>query len=134
MKLALLGVVAVHHCDPVLMASSMSSAAKGDVLLVFSEHGQQPALQQLARQFHEDRGKVISVTRHTANPLRAHADFSLLISAHDERSHIEPLLYQSALQHLLDLIFVVLCEEGDDRLKRLGASVERIGNILAHSK
>lgn len=130
MKLALLGILSVHHSDPVLMTSSISTAAKGDVLLAFSEHGQQPALNQISRQFHEHHGKVISVTRHTANPLRAHAAFSLLISAHDEHSHIEPLLYQSALQHLLDLIFVLLCEDGDDRLKRLDSNLERIGYML----
>jgi DNA-binding MurR/RpiR family transcriptional regulator len=129
MKLALLGILTVHHNDPVLMSSSISTASKGDVLLVFSEHGQQPALNQISRQFHEHHGKVISVTRHTANPLRAHADFSLLISAHDERAHVEPLLYQSALQHLLDLIFVLLCEDGDNRLRRLDANLERIGHM-----
>lgn len=130
MKLALLGVLTVYQGDPVLMTSSISTASKGDVLLAFSEHGQQPALNQISRQFHERHGKIVSVTRHTANPLRAHADFSLLVSAHDERSHVEPLLYQSALQHLLDLIFVLLCEDGDDRLARLGANLERIGHML----
>jgi DNA-binding MurR/RpiR family transcriptional regulator len=69
------------------------------------------------------------VTRHTANPLRAHADAALLISGHDERSHIEPLLYQSALQHLLDLIFVLLCEDGEGRLKQLDANLARIRHI-----
>ena len=103
-KLSLLGFVAVFHADPVLMSSGISTVAAKDVLLVFSEHGKQPTLYQICRQFRERRGKVISVTRHTANPLRAHADASLLVSAHDERAHIEPLLYQSALQHLLDLI------------------------------
>jgi DNA-binding MurR/RpiR family transcriptional regulator len=129
-KLALLGILTVYHCDPVLMTSSISAASKGDVLLVFSEHGQQSALNQISRQFHERHGKIVSVTRHTANPLRAHANFSLLISAHDDRSQIEPLLYQSALQHLLDLIFVMLCEDGDDRLAQLGANLERIGHML----
>lgn len=130
MKLALLGIVTLHHSDPVLMSSSVSTASRGDVLLAFCEHGQQPALNQISRQFHERHGKIISVTRHTANPLRAHADFSLLVSAHDERSHVEPLLYQSALQHLLDLIFVLVCENGHDRLTRLDANLERIGHML----
>lgn len=130
MKLALLGILTVHHNDPVLMTSSISTAARGDALLVFSEHGQQPALNQISRQFHEHHGKVISVTRHTANPLRAHADSSLLISAHDERSHVEPLLYQSALRHLLDMVFVLLCEDGAERLKRLDSNLERIGHML----
>jgi DNA-binding MurR/RpiR family transcriptional regulator len=130
MKLAQLGILAVHHFDAVLMASSLSTAVSGDVLLVFSEQGTQPALQQLSRQFRERHGKVVSVTRHTANPLRAHADISLLVSAHDERSHIEPLLYQSALQHLLDLIFVHLCEDGTGRLERLRANLERVQRVL----
>jgi DNA-binding MurR/RpiR family transcriptional regulator len=94
------------------------------VLVLFSEHGRQPALAQTERQFHEQRGKVISVTRHSANPLRAHADLSLLVSAHDDRAHIQPLIYQAVLQQLLDLVFVTICE-GEERLEHLSASVKR---------
>lgn len=130
MKLASLGIVAVYHADPLLMTSSISAAGKGDVLVMLSEQGQHHTLNQLSRQLHERHGKVISVTRHTANPLRAHADMSLLVSAHDERPHIEPLLYQSALLHLLDLLFVLLCEEGTDRLAKLEANRERAERML----
>src|SRR6478736_9352004 len=115
MRLSLLDVLTVHHFDAVLMTASIAAATANDVLLVFSEHGTQPALSQISRQFSERRGKVISVTRHSANPLRAHADQSLLVSAHDERVHIEPLLYQSALRHRLD---------------KLVANYERIHNML----
>jgi DNA-binding MurR/RpiR family transcriptional regulator len=128
LRLAQLGLLTVNQADPTLMVSSISTAAKNDVLLVFSEHGQQAALHQISRQFRERHGKVISVTRHTANPLRAHADLALLVSAHDERSHIEPLLYRSALQHLLDRIFVLLCEDG--RLEALNANLERVQHML----
>jgi DNA-binding MurR/RpiR family transcriptional regulator len=107
------------------MSAAMAIAEKGDVLVLFSEHGRQPALAQTERQFHERRGKVVSVTRHSANALRAHADLSLLVSAHDDRAHIEPLLYQAVLQHLLDLVFIMLCEGGDERLEHLQASVKR---------
>jgi len=127
-RLALLGVLAVYHADPMLLTASVSAAGKGDVLFVFSEHGQQPALHQLSRQFRERHGKVVSVTRHTANPLRAQADFSLLVSAHDERSYVVPLLYQSALQNLLDQLFVLLCEDG--RLESLNANLERVQHML----
>jgi DNA-binding MurR/RpiR family transcriptional regulator len=130
LRLSLLDVLTVHHFDAVLMTASISAVAANDVLLVFSEHGTQPALSQISRQFSERRGKVISVTRHSANPLRAHADQSLLVSAHDERVHIEPLLYQSALRHLLDMIFVLLCENGKGRLDKLVANYERIQNML----
>ena len=128
-RLSLLGILTVHHFDPMLMASAISSSRKGDVLVVFSEHGGQAALVHLQREFREHNGKVVSVTRHTANAVRAHADLPLLVSAHDERTHVEPLLYQSALHHLLDLIFLVLCEEGSERLKRLEANLERMSTM-----
>jgi DNA-binding MurR/RpiR family transcriptional regulator len=130
MRLSLLDILTVHHFDAVLMTASIATASDADVLLVFSEYGQQPALCQIGRQFRERHGRVVSVTRHTANPLRAHADLSLLVSAHDDRAHIEPLLYQSALRHLLDMIFVLLCEDGEGRVERLDANLERIRNML----
>jgi DNA-binding MurR/RpiR family transcriptional regulator len=124
MKLALLGIPVICHTDPVSMSAALAIAVKGDVLVLFSEHGRQPALGQIERQFHEQRGKVVSVTRHSANSLRAHADLSLLVSAHDDRAHIQPLLYQAVLQQLLDLVYITLCDEGD-RIDYLNASVKR---------
>src|SRR5690606_24533185 len=121
LKLSLLGILTVHNFDTAHMTARMSAAAPGDVLLVLSAHGRQPALCQLGRYFRAQGGRVISVTRHTSNALRAHADIALLVSAHDERAHIEPLLYHSALQHLLDGLFVMLCETGDERHARLRA-------------
>ncbi|HEU5133702.1 MAG TPA: MurR/RpiR family transcriptional regulator [Steroidobacteraceae bacterium] len=129
MKLALLGVPVICHTDPVLMSPALGVAGKGDVLVLFSEHGRQPALGQVGRQFHERRGKVVSVTRHSANPLRAHADMSLLVSAHDERTHIQPLLYQAVLQHVLDLVFLMLCEVSEDRVEQLHANLKRAQRI-----
>ena len=130
LKLSLLGIPTVHNFDPAHMTASLSSAGPGDVLLVFSEHGKQPALCQVCRYFRDQRGRVITVTRHTSNALRANADLALLVSAHDERAHIEPLLYHSALQHLLDGLFVVLCESDPDRHANLLANLERIQPLL----
>ncbi|GFE82124.1 transcriptional regulator [Steroidobacter agaridevorans] len=127
-RLALLGTLALHHADAVPMTANISSAERGDVLVVFSEQGQHAALNQLCRQFRERQGKVVSVTRHTSNPLRAHADATLLVSAHDERSHVQPLLYQSALQHLLDQIFVLMCD--GDRLEQLNTNLEHVQHLL----
>ena len=124
-KLTLLGVPVIFNADPVLMSSALAIAEKNDVLVLFSEHGRQAALSQAERQFHERRGKVVSVTRHSANPLRAHAELSLLVSAHDDRPHIQPLLYAAVLQHLLDLVYMMLCEEGENRLEHLNANVKR---------
>jgi DNA-binding MurR/RpiR family transcriptional regulator len=129
-RLSLLGIPVICHADPLLMNSALAIVEKNDVLILFSEHGRQSALGHTMRQFHERRGKVLSVTRHSANALRAHADLSLVVSAHDDRAHIQPLLYQAVLQHLLDLVFVVLCEGGDERLDHLNASFKRAQRLL----
>jgi len=130
LRLSLLGILTVHNFDTAHMTASVSSASANDVLLVFSELGRQPALCQICRYFREQGGKVVTVTRHTSNPLRAHADLSLLVSAHDDRPYIEPLLYHSALQHLMDGVFVMLCEGNEERHARLQANLERIQPML----
>lgn len=130
LKLSLLGILTVHNFDTARMTANVSAASAGDVLLVFSEHGNHPALCKISRYFRERRGQVITVTRHTANPLRTLADIALVVSAHDERPYIQPLLYQSALQHLLDGVFVLLCEEHEDRHAQLLANLDRIQQML----
>jgi DNA-binding MurR/RpiR family transcriptional regulator len=124
-KLTALGLTAVAHVDLALMTSCIAVAAPGDALVVISEHGKHGALTNLCRQFRQRRCKVISVTRNTSNTLRVHADTSLLISAHDERPHIAALVYQSALQHVLDLLYAVLIEANETREKRLLETLQR---------
>ncbi len=130
LRLALLGILTVHNFDPAHMTASLSAATPGDVLLMFSEHGMQPALCQLGRHFREQQGRVVTITRHSSNALRAHADVPLLVSAHDERPHIEPLLYHSALKHLLDRVFILLCDADGQRRARLQETMARIQPLL----
>jgi DNA-binding MurR/RpiR family transcriptional regulator len=129
-RLSMLGVLTVHYVDAALMQAGVSNTAADDVLLVFSEHGRQPTLCQIAHRVRERGGHVVSVTRHTPNPLRAHAEVPLLVSAHDERRHVEPLLYQSALLHLLDLIFVLLCESSDRHRDALDENLDHMQALL----
>ena len=129
-RLSLLGFPAIHHYDPVLVPAEVATSQPGDLLILFSERGQSSALCQLARLFQKRGGKVVSVTRHTANPLRAHADAALVISAHDPAAHVEQLLYRSSLQSLLDFVFVLLCQANPDRHRQLAINLERIHHLL----
>jgi DNA-binding MurR/RpiR family transcriptional regulator len=128
-RLSSLGIVTVHYFDTLLMAAAASAVAPGDVMMAFCESGKQHALCQIGKQFRELRGKLVSVTRHTSNPLRAHADLALLISAHDERPQVEPLLYLSSLAQLLDLLFLQLCEDAPGRLAEWQAGLERMSRV-----
>ncbi|HEL3750885.1 TPA: MurR/RpiR family transcriptional regulator [Stenotrophomonas maltophilia] len=130
MRLSLLGMLTVHHADPILMMANLSAARAGDAMLVFSEFGKLPQLFQLSRQFQDVGGKVVSITRHTANPLRAHADQSLVVCAHDPEPHVAQLLYRASLQSLLDFVFVLLCHANPDRHRQLGVNLERIEHLI----
>lgn len=130
MRLALLGILTVQHADPILMTANLSAARPGDVLLVFSEFGKLPQLWQLSRQFQEMGGRVVSITRHTANPLRAHADASLAICAQDPQPPVAQLLYRCSLQYLLDFVFVLLCHANSDRQRQLALNQERIQQLI----
>ena len=130
MRLSLLGLLTIHHADPILMMSNLSAARRGDVLLMISEFGKLPVISQLSRQFQACEGKVVSVTRNTSNPLRAHADASLMISAHDPAPHVEHVLYRSSLQSLLDFVFVLLCQSNPDRYQQLNINLERVQHML----
>ena len=110
--------------------ANLSAARPGDVMLVFSEFGRLPQLWQLSRQFQEGGGRVVSITRHTSNPLRAHADAALAICAHAQAPHMAQLLYRSSLQYLLDFVFVLLCHANPDRYRQLGVNQERIQHLI----
>ncbi len=130
MRLSLLGMLTVHHADPILMMANLSAVRPGDVLLVFSEFGKLPQLYQLSRQFQDMGGQVVSITRHSANPLRAHADAALVVCAYDPAPAMAQLLYRSALQSLLDFLFVLLCHANPDRHRQLGVNLERIEHLI----
>ncbi|MGJ4728567.1 MurR/RpiR family transcriptional regulator [Luteimonas sp. SDU101] len=128
-RLSQLGLLAIHHFDPVLVPAEVSNAKPGALLLLLSERGEAAALGRLARLFRARGGKVVTITRHTANALRAHADLALLVSAHDEARHVEPLLYQAALHQLLDLVFLGLCGD-ESRRRRLDDYREHLRSLL----
>jgi DNA-binding MurR/RpiR family transcriptional regulator len=130
MRLSLLGIVAIRHVDVGRMAAQVAMSVPGDLLVVFSEHGRQPALVKMARYFREHRGRVVTVTRHTSNPLRALSDIALAVAAHDDASYVQSLIYQSTVQQLLDTVFVHLCEGDEARHARLVENLDRIHQML----
>lgn len=130
MRLSLLGILAMHHADQILMQSHLSAVRPGDVLLVLSEFGKMQALVHSARQFQDCGGQAVAITRHTANPLRALADASLGVCAYHEAPHMAQLLYRSSLQFLLDDLFVLLGHANPERQRQLGNNLERVAQLI----
>ena len=107
-RIAQLGLAVAVQRDAALALAPLLALDSDDVLFVLSEYGTQTQLLPLVRAARGNGARVISVTRHTANPLRTHADIELLVSAHAAEAHIEAMAFRSAMQHLLDRLVLRL--------------------------
>ena len=130
MRLSLQGILAIHHADAILMLADLSTVRAGDVLIVLSEFGKMQPLVHISRQFQALGGQVISITRHTANPLRASTATALAVCAHADAPHMAQLLYRSSLQFLLDSLFVLLCHTNPERQRQLAVNLERVAQLI----
>lgn len=130
MRLSLQGILAIHHADAILMLADLSTVRSGDVLIVLSEFGKMQPLVHISRQFQALGGQVISITRHTANPLRASTATALAVCAHADAPHMAQLLYRSSLQFLLDSLFVLLCHTNPERQRQLAVNLERVAQLI----
>lgn len=125
-RMAQLGLDVTVQRDAALALPSLLALENGDVLFVLSEYGMQSELPPLLRAARGAGARVISVTRHTANPLRTHADIELLISAHADEPHIEAMAFRSAMQHLLDRLVLRLWQTQRGRREYFSSIRERL--------
>ncbi len=125
-RIAQLGLDVTVQRDAALVLPSLLAMGNGDVLFVLSEYGMQSELLPLLRAARGSGARVISVTRHTANPLRTHADIELLVSAHADEPHIEAMAFRSAMQHLLDRLVLRLWQTHRSRREYFSSIRERL--------
>ncbi len=128
-RLSLLGIATSWESDPMQMSAQLASAQASDLLMVFSETGSQPELLLLCRQLRGRIGRILTLTRHTANALRALADTALVISAHDEHPAVTALLYRTALQQLLDVVLMQLMERHEQFQDAFARSAEQLQQL-----
>jgi hypothetical protein len=70
-------------------------------------------------------GRVVAVVRHTG-PLSAEADASLVVSVHDAHPHLEDLIYEAAMRHLLDDLFLRIVAARPAALETFTANRRRL--------
>jgi DNA-binding MurR/RpiR family transcriptional regulator len=128
-RIGQLGLSVTVQRDLALVLGPLESLENGDVLFVLSEYGQQPGLLPLLRDARAAGARVISVTRHTANLLRNHADIELLVSAHASEPHLEAMAFRSAMQHLLDRLVLRLWQARRSRREYFSRIRERLHTL-----
>lgn len=125
-RLAQLGIAATAQSDASIALPILATLGAGDVLVVLSEHGGPGETLGLVRSARATGVRAITVTRHSANPLRACADLALLVSAHDAEPHIEAMAFRSAMQHLLDALALRLWQSDRRHREHFAQARERL--------
>jgi len=105
-RTALLGRRCILHTRPHDLLASLSSATSRDVLLLICGHAGPADWLRACREMRSREGRVIMVARRALPPSPAAADACLVVVAHDEQPHIDELIYEAALRHLLDDLFL----------------------------
>jgi DNA-binding MurR/RpiR family transcriptional regulator len=103
-RIALLGHRAVAHGQPHDLLASLSAAAPHDVLVVICGQGG-TAWMRACREMRAAGGHVLVIARRPGR-LASAANASLAVAAHHADPHIEDLVYEAAMRHLLDDLFL----------------------------
>jgi len=124
-RIALLGRRCIAHRQPHDLHASLSAATARDVLLVICGHDSPAEWLRCCREMRAAGGRVIVVTRPSRAAGEPAVDACLLVSAHDPQPHIEELVYEAAMRHLLDDLFLRMLAARPDTLATFAANRAR---------
>lgn len=123
-RIALLGHRAVAHGQPHDLIASLSAAAPGDVLVVICGHGGGEWL-RACREMRTVGGHVIVIARRPGR-LASAANACLAVAAHHAEPHIEDLVYEAAMRHLLDDLFLRVAAARPESLETFATNRRRM--------
>ncbi|MFM7242744.1 MAG: MurR/RpiR family transcriptional regulator [Planctomycetaceae bacterium] len=124
-RVAMLGHRSIAHLQPHDLLASLSAVTPRDTLLVICGHGDGGDWLRGCREMKRAGGRVVAVVRHTG-PLSTEADASLVVSVHDPHPHLEDLIYEAAMRHLLDDLFLRIVAERPAALEAFAANRRRM--------
>jgi DNA-binding MurR/RpiR family transcriptional regulator len=123
-RIALLGHRAVAHNQPHDLLASLSAATPRDLLLVICGHGGNEWM-RACREMRTAGGNVLVLARKPGR-LASAANACLAVSAHDPQPHVEDLLYEAAMRHLLDDLFLRIVAARPAALETFAANRRRL--------
>ncbi|MBM4012047.1 MAG: MurR/RpiR family transcriptional regulator [Planctomycetes bacterium] len=124
-RMTLLGHRAIAQVQPQDLITSLSAAKTGDLLLVICGHGEGGEWLRACREMKGAGGRVLVLLRRTGK-LSFAADACLLVAAHDPQPHVEDLVYEAAMRHLLDDLFLRIIAGNPRALDALVANRRRL--------
>jgi DNA-binding MurR/RpiR family transcriptional regulator len=104
-RMALLGLRSVDPGDWATLTAQLTTARDGDTLLVIGDAGL-PECRLAGRTIHAAGGRVVAVTRSRGGPPPGWADAWLGVVVPEAELHVEDLVHDAAVRHVLDDLFL----------------------------
>ena len=105
---------------------SLTAASPRDVLLVICGQGRGQQWLRGCRAVRTVGGQVVAVTRGRKKGLANLANESLVVAAHASQPHVEDLIYEAAMRHLLDDLFLRIVASQPGGPEAFAANSQRI--------
>jgi len=109
-KLMSLGKPCMAEGDAQMQLTGISVLRSGDCLLIISASGQPPEFVEMAKRAKKEGVTIVCLTSQNASPIRALADVRLFSVPRGEKADIHSVIEASSQQHVMDLIYYVLCK------------------------
>lgn len=113
-KLMSLGKPCIAEGDVQMQLTGISALQRGDCLLIISASGQAPELVEIAKRAKQEGVVIVSLTSQNASPIRALADVRLFSVSRGHKTDIHSVIEASSQQHILDLLYYVLCRRAEN--------------------
>lgn len=104
-RMALLGLRSLDPGDWATLTAQLTTARDGDTLLVVGDTGL-PECRLAARTIHAAGGRVVAVARSRGGPPPGWADAWLGVVVPEAEVHLEDLVHEAAVRHVLDDLFL----------------------------
>ncbi len=105
-RLVLLGHRCLASGQPGELLGNLAAATKKDVLVVIAGESAEREWLPACREMRARGGRIVTITRGRRGGLAGAADGTLVVIAHAPQPHVETLVYEAVLRHLLDDLFL----------------------------
>ena len=105
-RLGLLGRRCLTSGQPGELLGSLAVATGKDILVVIAGESAEREWLPACREMRARGGRIVTITRGRRGGLAGAADGTLVVIAHAPQPHVETLVYEAVLRHLLDGLFL----------------------------
>lgn len=124
-----IGKSVIAETNTYIQLSSIVTLCEEDTLFVLSYSGHSAQMVQIAQQAKKTGATIISLTQHSANPVRSLADIRLFSVDQEDRKVAPHIISTASQQQVIDVLFSLMLERDNKTKELLARSRKAVEHI-----